>query len=384
MKTKINILSPGRFHVLDLARELDKNGYDVKFYSFVPTKRAMRFGLPKHCSASIFVLMLPFLALCRIFNRSQQIKRLRINVQDYITAWIMRKSDVVIAMSGDFVYAPRRAKKKGALVIYERGSKHILEQKRVMESIPSNKGVKPIPDVNVKRELESYVIADYIAIASKHVYESFMIHNYPKEKLFVNPYGVELSDFYPDMTRQRNYDVIMIGGWSYRKGCDLIIEAINRTGYSFLHVGGLVDMEFPKMPNFTHHGIVDQKELINYYHQAKVFVLPSREEGLAMVQAQAVACNLPVVGSKDSGAEDLKRFVEQPDNIIIVEEFTAEAVVHALHEAMEQYDKLGLTIYAGTAKEQLTWSSYGKRYTDFLKKILKHENTLNRPDGRVE
>lgn len=365
MKTKINILSPGRFHVLDLARELDKNGFDVKFYSFVPTKRAIRYGLPEHCSASIFVLMLPFLALCKIFNGSQQIKRLRINVQDYITAWIMRKSDVVIAMSGDFVYAPRRAKEKGALVIYERGSKHILEQKRVMESIPSNKGVKPIPDVNVKRELESYVIADYIAIASKHVYESFMIHNYPKEKLFVNPYGVELSDFYPDMTRQRNYDVIMVGGWSYRKGCDLIIEAINRTGYSFLHVGGLVDMEFPKMPNFTHHGIVDQKELINYYHQAKVFVLPSREEGLAMVQAQAVACNLPVVGSKDSGAEDLKRFVEQPDNIIIVEEFTAEAVVHALHEAMEQYDKLGLTIYAGTAKEQLTWSSYGKRYTDF-------------------
>lgn len=60
MKTKINILSPGRFHVLDLARELDKNGFDVKFYSFVPTKRAMRFGLPKHCSASIFVLMIAF------------------------------------------------------------------------------------------------------------------------------------------------------------------------------------------------------------------------------------------------------------------------------------------------------------------------------------
>ena len=197
-----------------------------------------------------------------------------------------------------------------------------------------------------------------------------MRHNYPKEKLFVNPYGVDLSDFYPDTDRHKKYDVIMVGGWSYRKGCDLIIEAINRTGYSFLHVGGLVDMEFPKIPNFTHHGAVDQKELINYYNQAKVFILPSREEGLAMVQAQAVACNLPVVGSKDSGAEDLKRFVEQPDNIIIVEEFTAEAVIHALHKALEQYDKLGFTIYAGTANEQLTWSSYGKRYTDFLKKNI--------------
>lgn len=44
---KINILSSGRFHVCDLARELARNGHDVKFYSFVPTKRAMKFGLPK-------------------------------------------------------------------------------------------------------------------------------------------------------------------------------------------------------------------------------------------------------------------------------------------------------------------------------------------------
>ena len=39
-KIKVNIFSPGRFHVCDLARELDKNGFDVKFYSFVPAKRA--------------------------------------------------------------------------------------------------------------------------------------------------------------------------------------------------------------------------------------------------------------------------------------------------------------------------------------------------------
>ena len=43
---KINIFSPGRFHVCDLARELDKNGFDVKFYSFVSAKRAEKIGLP--------------------------------------------------------------------------------------------------------------------------------------------------------------------------------------------------------------------------------------------------------------------------------------------------------------------------------------------------
>lgn len=60
---KINILSPGRFHVCDLARELARNGHNVKFYSFVPTKRAMKFGLPKECSASLFWPMSPFLML---------------------------------------------------------------------------------------------------------------------------------------------------------------------------------------------------------------------------------------------------------------------------------------------------------------------------------
>ena len=34
-------------------------------------------------------------------------------------------------------------------------------------------------------------------------------------------------------------------------------------------------------------------------------VLPSIEEGLAMVQAQAMACGCPVIGTTNSGAEDL-------------------------------------------------------------------------------
>ena len=42
--TKINILSQGRFHMLDLARELDHTGFDIKFYSFIPTSRCIKFG----------------------------------------------------------------------------------------------------------------------------------------------------------------------------------------------------------------------------------------------------------------------------------------------------------------------------------------------------
>lgn len=365
---KINILSPGRFHVLDLARELDKQGFDVKFYSFVPTKRAISFGLPVHCSCSLFYPLLPFLALTKIFRGQQWTTQLRIWVQDRLTALVMRKCDVLIAMSGDFVYAPKKAKAQGSKVIIERGSKHILEQKRILESIPSNKGKKPVPDANVKRELECYEIADYISIASEQVKESFTEYNYPVNKLFVNPYGVDLSMFSPINT-SKLYDVLYVGNWSYQKGCDLILPAIQKLGLSFLHVGAISDVEFRVDNKCHHHDPVDQKELLKYYNSSKVFILPSRQDGFGMVLSQAVACNLPIIGSKDNGAVDLKSMVADPDCVFIIKEYTVEAVMNAIKDALKQFDKLGCSIYAGEAIQNLTWEAYGKRYANFLNSL---------------
>lgn len=371
-RIKINILSPGRFHVCDLARELDKNGFDVKFYSYVPTKRAVKFGLPARCNKPLTWLMLPFLGLeTKIFKKQIWAKKMRIWVQDYATAIYMRKADVVIAMSGVFLYSLKVARKRGELVVLERGSKHILEQKRILESIPSLKGKKPVPDFDVKREIEGYSLANYISIATEHVKRSFIIHDYPIKRLFINPYGVNLSMFYPIPGSQKKYDVIMVGGWSFQKGCDLIIEAVRRLNCNFLHVGGKSDLDFPEDANFHDIGPVDESELVKYYNQAKVAILPSRQEGLAMVQAQAIACNLPLVGSPDSGAEDLRSMVAHPDYIEIIQDFTVEAVVESLKKTLATYDQQNGLVYAGDALNNLTWEAYGRRYADFLNRILK-------------
>lgn len=361
---RVNILSQGRFHMLDLARELAANGFDVKFYSFVPTKRAVSFGLPRECCVSMVVPLAPFLLIERLCKK---LYWWRIKAQDLMMGLFMRKCDVCISLTG-FLFAPRRAKHRGALVIFERGSKHILEQKRVLESIPGAK-VPAVPARNVCWNLSGYALADYIAIATQHVRESFLKHDYPDEKLFVNPYGVDLSMFKPLEGAVKEYDVLMVGGWSYRKGCDLIVEAVRRMGCSFLHVGGLVDVPFPDEPNFTHVDPVDQHQLLAYYNKARVFVLPSREEGLAMVQAQAIACNLPLVGSPDSGAVDLKGMVAQGEYVTIIQSYTVDAVVEALGVALRQAEHL-TEPYAGEAIEQLTWAAYGRRYAAFLRRVL--------------
>ena len=103
-KIKVNIFSPGRFHVCDLARELDKNGYDVKFYSYVPTKRAEKFGLPHRCNYSLLIPMAPFLVLTRVvLKQSRWAKHLSSIFQDWISSIVMRKCDVCIAMTGNYI-----------------------------------------------------------------------------------------------------------------------------------------------------------------------------------------------------------------------------------------------------------------------------------------
>jgi glycosyltransferase involved in cell wall biosynthesis len=369
---KINILSPGRFHVCDLARELHQCGHDVKFYSFVPARRAIKFGLPKSCSKSLIGILFPFVALTRLcFPKAKWCKILLRFVQDHITALYMRKCDVLIAMSGCFVYALKKAQKHGSIVILERGSKHILEQKRILEAIPSLQKKKPVHDIDVKRELQGYEISDYISIPSQHVKESFLSRNYPEEKLFVNPYGVSLQGFYSIKGVERKYDVIMVGGWSYQKGCDLIIEACRQLNMRFLHVGGIVDIKFPTDKNFTHVNPVDETQLVQYYNQAKVFILPSRQEGLAMVQSQALACGLPIVCSKDTGGRDLRNFLDDKKWIIEMLETTVECLVARIREALALADTQpkGERNYAGDAIKHLTWEAYGKRYSNFLEQI---------------
>lgn len=368
-KIKINILSFGRFHMLDLARELDKQGFDVRFYSYVSSKRCLKFGLPAECGRSLFWILAPFIFLRRYFSFFTQIHMI---LQDYIMGIFMRKCDIVISLTG-FIFAPKQAQKKGSIIIFERGSKHILEQKKILEQNPLLKNKAAIPKRNISLNLKAYEIADYISIASQHVKNSFLLHNYPIDKLFVNLYGVDLSMFHSIPKSSKEYDIIMVGGWSYQKGCDLIIEALKNSEFTLLHVGAIVDLAFPKLPNFTHIEPVDQTQLIHYYNKAKIFVLPSRQEGFAMVQCQALACNMPIVGSIDSGALDLKQIVRYPEFITIIINYTADAVKEAIQNSMDNYKKQNGCEYAGNAMKNLTWEAYGKRYADFLLEITKKQ-----------
>lgn len=366
---RINIAASHRFHLLDLARELESLGHDVRFYSYVPTKRALRYGLKKESSFSLFYLMIPFLVLTKLSNRkSWSIKLINWALDTYLTLF-MKPCDVYIALGTVYKKSLIGAKKKfNAVTILEWGSKHINEQSEILNEVP---GMLKQEDWIIRRSLDGYMFADYISIPSQHSLDSFIAQGIQKEKLLKNHYGVDLKMFKPTkLSGNKTFDVIMVGGWSYVKGCDLLIEFFKKSNLTFLHVGSIGNLDFPDLKNMTHIDSVDQAQLINYYSTAKIFVLPSRTEGFGMVLSQAMICGLPIVCSKNTGGPDLKLFLEDKDWIIELNAFTIQALEDSIKKALLLADKqTGIRSYVTNISNSLDWKSYGVRYNENLENI---------------
>lgn len=366
---KIAIASLGRFHVLDLARELDALGEDVRFHSYVPRKRAERFGLPVRCHRGFFAAVAPFLAWqhkAPNFWPAGQERAMAHALDAAVTAQL-KPCDVFICMSGMYLGAARHAKRRyGARIYLERGSQHILAQRRILEGLGAAR--KPT-DFIVAREQAGYDLADRIAVPSTPVVDSFLQEApHLKDKLFVNPYGVDL-DLFSQRAGPRPEGpprVLFVGSWSLRKGVDVLVQAVRALpGVHLTHVGGLVDWPFPAGdPQFTHVGTVPQWHLKGHYARADVMVLASREEGLALVQPQALASGLPLVCTTRTGGADLRLTPALSDRISVVAPDNAEALAQALNFTLDR--NRDWQPLPEEDRAELSWAAYGARYQQEL------------------
>ena len=211
---RIAIVTTGRFHMLDLAKELAELGHDVRFYSHVPRSRTDRFGLPRECHRALLLWVLPLVALQRKGPKTWG-NRLHALLQVALDGVVARKlefCDIFIGMSGLCVRSAQAARMKyGAKIFLERGSRHILSQKEILEAIPGI-GRPAVPEFNVSRELWGYDFADVISIPSLHAERSFLERGFPAHKLFRNAYGVDLTTFLPTAKPQNTAPTLVFAG----------------------------------------------------------------------------------------------------------------------------------------------------------------------------
>jgi starch synthase len=370
----VGLAASGRFHLLDVARELDALGVDVRFYSYVSKRRAGSFGLPANCHVALLPYLFPLVALERLFPRFFPLmtQRLMCWALDIAVILRMRRCDVFICMSGLYVLAARFAKWRfGALIHLHRSSRHVLSQQEILSGLPD---AQQISRFMVQRELQGYDIADHIIVPSTHVAESFSRWPDQARKLFLNPLGVDIDQF--PLTKASSAPgqptVLFVGHWSYRKGVDVLAEAISSMeGVRLIHVGALSDAPFPRAPQFIHHDHVAQRELTEFYANAHVFVLPSREDGFGVVLSQALSSGLKIVCTDRTGGPDLAKLPGFSRLIRVVPAGDPQELRRALAAAIGDADaKTGVAPITEAERQLLSWKCHAERDLHYMKRVL--------------
>jgi len=313
----VDISVGSRFHAFDLAREMANRSHLGTIHTGYPRFAAARFGLPVNQVRSVWT----FEALNRItgslVRKDLCGADLLQKLSDYFDRVVAKRlrpgADIFVGWSSQCRRSLRRAKQLGMITVVERGSTHIEWQRDILAEEAQLTGVESNgPEAStVAAELAEYAAADYIAVPTQFTVESFVQRGVPREKLLVNPYGVDLQRFSPAADRPASADRIRVlhcGQVSVRKGAHYLADAVQRVAGAELRLVGAVHpsvVPLVRKPRVTLCGPVAGSEMSRQYAEADVFCLLSIEEGMAMVLAQAMASGLPVVATANTGAGEL-------------------------------------------------------------------------------
>jgi glycosyltransferase involved in cell wall biosynthesis len=313
----VSLSSIGKFWQFDLARQLLRLGNQVALFTGNPKSRVdpdLRRFARTHPALRILSTLQARLGL---FPQSRWLDDAF--MRD-LGSWLARSvdpdwTDVLHGLDGPGPEAGRRVKAHGKVWICDRGSAHILTQKQIVEE--EHKYWEAPPPVFTSEHLErciaEYEEADAITVPSQFAKRSFLEHGIASERVFVCPYGVDLSEFHQAVKADGIFRVIFVGEAGIRKGIGYLLRAVEplvKKRQCELWLVGSIDPAARHVldlyrDSFEYKGVCPRGELWRLYSQASVMVLASVEEGLALVQAQAMACGIPVIATTNTGAEDL-------------------------------------------------------------------------------
>jgi glycosyltransferase involved in cell wall biosynthesis len=317
----------GVFHHFELARELEQRGHLRRVYSTWPWARLKREGLAREKVETFPWLHVPEYMASRApvdltwlrdplgyanavaFDRWTERRLVR----------MMRREgrvEALIGISGSSLRAGTRVQRAGGVFVCDRGSTHQRYQEQIVADEYRRWGVSTPPSDprDTRREEAIYAQADAITVPSTVAARSFAEMGVPASKVHVIPYGVRLESFQPTGEPPADsFDVLFAGAVGLRKGVPYLLEAFARLRHprKRLRIVGAVQADLrtvlPKLPlsDVEMLGSLPQAELAALMSRSHALVLPSIEEGLALVQAQAMACGCPVICSTNTGGEDL-------------------------------------------------------------------------------
>jgi starch synthase len=385
---KVAVSTIGKFHTFDLARELHRQDALAAIFTGYPRFKLKHEQLPGRLIKTYPWIHTPYM-IPRLRNAlgTRAIRTWELLDRASLDRHVSRNlppCEVFVGLSGSALRSGRIAHSRGARYVCDRGSTHIRTQERLQreEHERWDMPYDPIDPRIMEIEQEEYAEADCVTVPSTFALRSFVAEGVPAAKLRHLPYGVNLTRFHPagapDPSR---FDVLFVGGMSLRKGVQYLVQAYQRIQHPRLSItfAGIPDPDliamlrgrglWPEQARVIGH--VPQPQLKELMSRSHVLVLPSVEEGLALVLAQAMACGCPVVATENTGAGDL---LEDGVGGFILPIRDVDQLAERLQRLADQPALRDALSEAATARVRALggWSDYGDRAMKIYSDLAGH------------
>ncbi len=231
--------------------------------------------------------------------------------------------DLFHGWSGDALATLRVARGRGIPSVLDIPTWHVRHGFGKWENVPPPRRLvsRLLPrawreglKITTARLEEEYALADLLLSRSACATETFLAEGFPAEKVFFIGEGTDTTRFSPPEPAPGDdgvFRALFVGALIERKGVHLLLEAWHRLRLpkaELTLVGHVHDEIRPHLARWTGPGSdvtvhlpgpTDRVE--DHYRRATVHVFPSFCEGCAKTTAEAAACGLPQITTRESG-----------------------------------------------------------------------------------
>ena len=178
-------------------------------------------------------------------------------------------------------------------------------------------------------------MVDYVQVVGPDLAKSLEI-KLKRVPEAIKPAGISHHTFKP-LALEKIYDFIFVGTFSYGKGIDLLISAIQKLpkNIRFCFIGsGVFEAQLEGLKhnfNITMKKNLNQEEINEALNQSCYFILPTRYDAFGLVVTEALYCGTPVLVSDIAG---MREQVTENKNGYFLKDLTEESVLSLMNQCL--------------------------------------------------
>jgi len=220
-------------------------------------------------------------------------------------------------------------------------------------------------DEKLSRKMQELELAQLVVCPSKFVLESLPAAARAQKQCVIAPFGSPDVDLRNDATKNSGrLRVLFAGALTQRKGLADLFEAmklVDSNQVELVVMGSLLrplNWYRKRFADFVYKPPRPHGEVLRLMQSCDVFVLPSIVEGRALVQQEAMACGLPVIATRNAGADDA---IVDGQTGFLVPIRSPEAIAEKINWCAANRSLVdGMGIAARKRAAQVTWRAYGE------------------------